>query len=102
MAFYVRMVDTFMSGWGPAQGRRAIYVVFCDTMEVAEAIEKAAQDRSEMKYITIGEGEPRAARSSDLHTYKHVTELGGPWYSYMDVETKARLQAGRPATVLED
>lgn len=81
MAFYVNMVDKFMSGWGKAKNTRAYYIVMCHTLEEAEAIEKAAQDRPEMKYITLTE-KPRRVRYGQV-TMRHVSELGGPWLSYM-------------------
>ena len=81
MAFYVTMIDKFMSGWGEAKNTKAYYVVMCDTLEEAEAIEKAAQDRPEMKYITISEN-TRRVRYGQL-TMRHVSELSGPWLDYM-------------------
>ena len=81
MAFYVNMVDKFMSGWGKAKNTRAYYIVKCDTLEEAEAIEKAAQDRPEMKNISITKTLRRYYTSQV--TLKHVSELGGPWLSYM-------------------
>lgn len=82
MPFYVNMVDKFMSGWGEAKNGRSIYIVKCDNLEEADAIDKAAQDRPEMKHITLTLT-PRRARAGDQVTYRYVSELGGPWLSYM-------------------
>ena len=51
--FYVNMTDKFMSGWGKADGLINKYCVECDNYDQALQIEKAASDRSEMKYINI-------------------------------------------------
>jgi len=82
MSFYVNMFDKAMSGWGSAKNGRSLYVVKCNTLEEAEAIEKAAQDRSEMKYISISHT-PRKGRTGDQVTVRTLAQLGGPWLSYM-------------------
>ena len=82
MTFYVNMVDKFMSGWGKAKNGRSILVIECDTLEEAEAIEKAAWHRSEMKYISIS-STPRRTRTGDHVAMKTIDELGGPWLRYM-------------------
>jgi len=48
--FYVTMTDTFLSGWGKADGKKAKYIVCCDTYDDAERIEQTAKNRKEMKY----------------------------------------------------
>lgn len=76
MAFYVRMHDTFMSGWGYAKGKKNIFVVECDTAEEAVTIYHAAQDRDELKDITIVKEKP--CNEENVHyTYKHFDNLHG-------------------------
>lgn len=79
---YVNMNDKFLSGWGHAAGGRSIYCIECDTREQADAVERAALDRPEMKYVTIA-GAPRKGRKGDHVKIEHVSGLGGPWLSYM-------------------
>jgi hypothetical protein len=81
MAYYVNMHDTFLSGWGPARNGRSIYCVRCDTLEQAEAIERAAKERSEMRRVTIAD-KPRRARPGDHVAVKRAADLGGPWLRY--------------------
>ena len=48
--------------------------------EQAEAIEKAAHDRPEMKYIAISD-KPRRA-NGNLRTIKTFADMGGLWLKY--------------------
>ena len=79
--FYVRMHDKYMSGWGGAKNRRAMYCVECATLDQAYAIQRAAQDRKEMKYITLLDHPPRF-RVSDQITWRKFEDLHGPWKTY--------------------
>lgn len=99
--FYVRMVDKFMSGWGGAKGRRAIYVVECDTLEQAEAVEKAAQDRSEMKYVTLTTTQPRR-KANEQMTVRHFFDLGGPWHAYCHWGLKQEIAQHRAAELARE
>lgn len=83
MTRYVNMIDSFLSGWGLAQGGKSIYCVECDTQEQADAIERAASYRPEMKYVAQA-NTPRRARSERDHVdIAHVSTLGGPWLEFM-------------------
>ena len=79
---WVNMTDKFMSGWGGARNGRSLYCIACDTRAQADAIEKAAQDRSEMRHVTIAHA-PRRMRRGDHRSLRHVSELSGPWLTYM-------------------
>ena len=81
MTYYVNMIDRFMSGWGVARGRRAIYSIRCDTFEQACAIEQAARKRPEMKYVAIAE-RPRPTRGIDQRTIRNFADVGGPWLEF--------------------
>lgn len=85
MAYYVNMNDKFMSGWGGAKHGKSVYVIECDTLAQAEAIEKAAQDRSEMKYIAIAD-KPRRVRAGDHRRIRKFSEVSGPWLMYYNGE----------------
>lgn len=78
--YFVNMTDRFMSGWGYARGGNSYLCVKCDTWAQAEAIMRAAQDRSEMKFISIGT-KPRK-RAGSHTSIKAFSEMGGPWLSY--------------------
>lgn len=81
MTCYVNMHDKFMSGWGGASRGRALYCIECETYAQAKAIEKAAQDRPEMKRIAISD-KPRRRRPGDQRTIRRFEDLGGPWLRY--------------------
>lgn len=96
---WVNMQDRALSGWGMAQGRRAIYCIQCDTRAEADAIEAAARDRSEMKHIGISTKARKPAGAKV--TIKHISDLGGSWLSKMDAETKAGVVAKRAARLAQ-
>ncbi len=81
MPYFVNMIDKAMSGWGKAAKGKARYSIQCDTLEQAEAIERAALARSEMRYVTISNAPPRP-RPGDTVTQRHAYNLGGPWLAY--------------------
>lgn len=79
--FYVSMTDKFMSGWGRSEGMTSRYVIECATRGQAEAIYKAAEDRPEMKRLSMSSAKPKA-RASTLYTWKMFEDLSGPWLEY--------------------
>lgn len=79
MAYWVSMTDTFMSGWGKAQGKINKYVVACDTLEQAETIERNAKKRSEMKSISVHSKMPYYTPTRYVVTWKDYNELGEIW-----------------------
>ena len=89
--YYVTMTDTFMSGWGHAKNMKNKYIVSCDTMEQAEAIEDAANDRDEMKYVCIRLTKPYYG-AGYLETWKTFDELGDVWKKYY-TEPKEPMQS---------
>ena len=81
MKLYVRMTDTFMSGWGRAEGKTNVLVIECDTWEQALAIRQAARDRREMRRIAICGSLPRS-RPNVLLTHRPFSDFSGPWLAY--------------------
>lgn len=86
--FYVRMHDKFMSGWGEAQGKRNIFIIACETLAQAEAIEAAALKRSEMRRVSIRETKPRE-QSGDLISWRTFSDMGGSWLQFYREPEKA-------------
>lgn len=78
MALYVRMTDTFLSGWGDAAGKTNVLVVECDTKEQHDQIFGAAEFRSEMKRIQTCLYPPKE-RAGVQHTRRHYDDLSGDW-----------------------
>lgn len=81
MSIYVNMIDKFMSGWGGASRGRSLYSIRCETRAQADAIEKAARERKEMRYVTLSDNPPRK-RSGDHLSVKDFSQVGGPWRRY--------------------
>ena len=88
MTIYVRMTDKFMSGWGEARGKTNVLVIACETQAQAEAVEKAAHARPEMKRVQICLDKPKA-RDGVLYSHKKFSDLGGPWLTYYREEARA-------------
>jgi hypothetical protein len=70
------MTDKFLSGWGYAQGRINKLIIECNTINEAEQIEKAARQRSEMKYVNICTRRPRYG-AHILETWKTYSDMTG-------------------------
>lgn len=82
---YVNMHDTALSGWGKARDGRSLLSIRCDTWAQAEAIEKAAKERPEMKRVGISRSS-RMGREGDHLAIKDFEEMGGPWLQYVGEE----------------
>lgn len=82
MKYYVTMTDKFMSGWGVADGKKNKLIIQCDTWQQAEQIERAAHDRSEMRYINICTKKPRYG-SNVVESWKTWDDLGPIWKGEM-------------------
>ena len=78
--FYVTMTDSFMSGWGKAQGKKNKFIVVCDTYEQAAIIERNAHKRGEMKYINICLNRPRYGQNV-VESWRDFSDLGDIWTS---------------------
>lgn len=77
---YVRMTDKFMSGWGACENKRNVLVIVCDDWRQAEAIRRAALDRSEMQRVAIVGDMPRARRGV-LYSVKTFADMPG-WHEF--------------------
>lgn len=76
--YWVKMHDTFMSGWGKAGGKKNWYVVECENLAQANTIAANAKRRGEMKRVSILPRKPQE-NGVDLYTWKHYDDLSGPW-----------------------
>lgn len=77
--YWVTMTDTFMSGWGRAEGKTNKYVVECNSRKMAKQIYNAAKKRSEMKYVNICLNKPHYNPKTILTSWKKASELGELW-----------------------
>lgn len=76
--FYVTMTDKYLSGWGVSEGKTNKLIIECDTIEQAEQIERAARNRSEMRYVNIRMTKPHYS-AHVLETWKSWGDLGEVW-----------------------
>lgn len=76
--YYVTMTDKFMSGWGMAERKTNKFIVVCENWKQAEAIERNAKKRPEMKYINICTTKPRYG-ANVVESWKTFEELGKIW-----------------------
>lgn len=56
--YYVSMVDTFLSGWGRADGKISVVVVKCSSLSEAEECKELNDTRSDMNDVEISTVKP--------------------------------------------
>ena len=78
---YVRMTDKFMSGWGACRNATNVLVIECEDWRQAEAIERAALERHEMRRVQIALNKPKNRPGID-YTWKRFADMGGSWLKY--------------------
>ena len=76
--YWVTMNDKFMSGWGMAKGKTNKLIIACETFKQAEAIERNAKKRNEMKYVNICSNKPQI-KSHVYPSWKHFEDMGEIW-----------------------
>lgn len=76
--YYVTMTDTFMSGWGLAEGKTNKLIIECETYEEALTIEHNARNRPEMKYVSISSKRPRYGRNV-FPSWSTYNDMGSIW-----------------------
>jgi hypothetical protein len=73
------MIDSFLSGWGMSEGKKAIFVYECATREEAEAVKRYAKSRGDQKGIEIHDKMP--VFDSNLFHVEHKDKENNPrWY----------------------
>jgi hypothetical protein len=79
--WFVTCIDTFMSGWGHAEGKTNKLIFLCDNEKEAEIVADNAEDRSDQRNVQIHSTPP-----TDLR-YKKGTdyETNG---KYVQIKTK--------------
>ena len=55
---YVTMTDSFMSGWGKAEGKINKLIFECENRQEAEIVKENAENRGDQKYINISYNKP--------------------------------------------
>lgn len=73
--YYVTMTDSFMSGWGRAEGRINKFVIACDNYSQAEEIAQKAGRRHEMKYVRISTRKPCYNSNRYLTSWRKYDEI---------------------------
>jgi len=79
--YYVSMLDSFMSGWGMAEGKESIYIIECDLEAEADHVADVAENhRTDMSRVNITSGRP-TYYNKDTHRIDtvHFDELSGIW-----------------------
>ena len=77
--YYVTMTDKFMSGWGHANGKINKLVIECDSWEEARIVAENAEDRAEMKYISMTDTKPYYNKAR-YHTSYHAKPEYKTWF----------------------
>lgn len=76
---WVTATDTFLSGWGKADGKIAKIVLECDGKEEAEIVMENMRNRSDMKYINYFYDRPTFYKGRYATEYKTKEDMPN-WY----------------------
>jgi hypothetical protein len=77
--YYVTMTDTFLSGWGMAEGKTNKLVIECDSRREAEIVANNARARSDMKHVNICANKPSYS-SSKYYVSWHDKSSYPSWF----------------------
>lgn len=77
--FYVTMTDSFMSGWGKAEGKTNKLVLECDSLREANIVATYADQRNEMKRVSVRKTKPKYNESNYYTQYKTKEDMP-LWY----------------------
>lgn len=82
---YVTMIDTFMSGWGPSEGRDNMLIIVCNNRAEADTVAGNAHARGDQKRIHISTSEPaffsrKAYQNPDKYTDEHGAYVSQGYY----------------------
>ena len=72
--YYVKMTDSFLSGWGPARSKKAVFIYECETIQEAEIVAENAMHRSDQKDVRICKYKPRLSSYSNLVQWRTKEE----------------------------
>ena len=73
--YYVAMTDTFLSGWGGAEGRISKFIIVCDTYEQALEIQERSKEWEEMRYVNIHTKKPYYSPKKYHAAYRDYAEI---------------------------
>ncbi len=76
--YYVTALDTFMSGWGEASGRRNYVCLPCESREEAEVVAANAKARTDMERVHIDTQKPEP--TADVVLSLMTRDEAGRWY----------------------
>ena len=77
--YYVSTTDTFMSGWGCADGKINKLIFECDSLKQAEIVADNARNRKDQKSIRIHVSKPYF-QSGQYYVQDKTIEEYGAWY----------------------
>lgn len=77
--FYVVTTDTFMSGWGKAEGKTNKLILPCESYEQAEIVEKNAKARQDQTNVSIRKTMPKFDEGKVFAQVKTIKDYPS-WY----------------------
>ena len=80
--YYVTATDSFLSGWGLAEGKTNKVIIGCNNRSEVDEVKNALRGRSEMKYIND------TTNMSRYHSGRYLVS----WYHY---DANARFKFSR-------
>ena len=77
--YYVLANDTFMSGWGEAEGKTNTLIFTASSYDEAEIVSDNAKTRSDMKRVRINSNKPSLQKSGYYYQVK-TKDVAPNWY----------------------
>ena len=77
--YYVTMTDSFLSGWGMADGLINKLVIECHSWNEAQTVMQNAEDRTDMKRINVTSKKPYYRPGKYYVSWKDRDEYG-TWF----------------------
>ena len=77
---YVSMIDTFMSGWGKAKGKKNVLIFECENLNEANIVAENAENRSDQRSIVINENYPHFLPASSFYVQHKDKSVYPSWY----------------------
>jgi len=76
--FYVTAIDSFMSGWGPAEGRANLVCLPCSNEAEVKSVLAYVRTRPEMERIKVSHTKPLVDAETDVSVFSREDQP--VWY----------------------
>jgi hypothetical protein len=78
---WVSMKDTFFSGWGEAEGKKAVFIYECESKAEAKIVKQNAINHGSATELVILNEKPTYPELTHKSTFYVKTESNKKWYT---------------------